>query len=141
MFCNLIRVDKIIKVLQYCGTLFTLSYSLQGHTTTTSQDKQQSQPPDQTKPFIDEDTGGMIAYQQCMIIDTHDGQYKDIIKAVPMEKAADSSTGDTATITSDVRKDIKVIQGYIERDPLKQLYSIHDDSKSQKIKTILLGQH
>ena len=70
-----------------------------------------------------------------------DSQYKDIIKAVAMEKAADSSTGDTATITSDVRKDIKVIQGYIERDPLKQLYSIHDDSKSQKIKTILLGQH
>ena len=81
----------------------------------------------------------MIAYQQCMIIDTHDGQYKDIIKAVPMEKAADSSTGDTATITSDVRKDIEVIQGYIERDPLKQLYSIHDDCKSQKSKQFYLN--
>jgi len=69
-----------------------------------------------------------------MIIDTHDSQYKNTIKAVPMEKAADSSTGDTATITSGVRKDIEVIQEYIERDPLKQLYSIHDDSKSQKSK-------
>ena len=81
----------------------------------------------------------MIAYQQCMIIDTHDGQYKDIIKTVAMEKVADSSTGDTATITSDVRKDIEVIQGYIERDALKQLYSIHDDSKSQKSKQFYLN--
>jgi len=81
----------------------------------------------------------MIAYQQCMIIDTHDGQYKDIIKAVPMEKAADSSTGDTAIITSYVRKDVEVIQGYIERDPLKQLYSIHDDSKDQKSKQFYLN--
>ena len=73
-----------------------------------------------------------------MIIDTHDSQYKDIAKAVPMKKAADSSTEDTATITSDVRKDIEVIQGYIERDPLTQLYYVHDDSKSQKSKQFYL---
>jgi len=86
----------------------------------------------------DEETGGIAAYLQCMIIDTRDGQYKDIIKAVPMDKAADSSTGDTVTITSDVRKDIEVIQGYIEQDPLKQLYSIHGDSKYQKSKQFYL---
>ena len=80
----------------------------------------------------------MTACLQCMIIDTHDGQYKDIIKAVPMEKVADSSTRDTATIRSDVRKDVEVIQGYIEQDPLKQLHSIHD-SKSQKSKEIYLN--
>ena len=80
----------------------------------------------------------MVAFAQCMIIDTHDSQYKDIIKAVPMEKAADSSTGDTTTITSDVRKDIEIIQGYIERDPLKKLYTIHDDSKSQQSKQYYL---
>jgi len=73
-----------------------------------------------------------------MIIDTHDGQYKDIIKAVPMEKVADSSTGDTATITSDTRKDVVVIQEYIERDPRKQLFSIHDDSNDQKSKQFYL---
>ena len=54
------------------------------------------------------------------------------MKAVPMEKAVDGSTRDTATITSNARKDIEVLQEYIELDPLKQLYSIHDDSKSQK---------
>jgi len=114
--------------------MYCISNSLQDHTTTTSQDKKQSKPqPDITKPFIDYDTGSMKAYSQCMIIDTHDGQHKDIIKAVPMEKAAD-----TATITSDVRKDIEVIQGYIERDPLKQLYSIHEDSKYQKSKQFYL---
>jgi len=119
----------------YC----TISNSLQSNTTAASKDKKKSKPPpDMTKPFIDDDTGSMIAYSQCMIIDTHDGQYKDIIKAVPMEKAADSSIGDTATITSGVRKDIEVIQGYIERDPLKQLYSMHDDSKYQKSKQFYL---
>ena len=73
----------------------------------------------------------MNAYHQCMIIDTSDGPNKDTIKAVPMEKAAVCLTGDTATITSDVRKDVDVIQGYIERDPLKQLFCVHDDSKFQ----------
>ena len=110
---------------------------LQDHKTTTSQDKQLSTPSDMTKPFIN-GHGNLVAYVQCMIIDTNDSQYKDIIKAVPMEKAADSSTGDTATITPDVRKYVEVIQGYIERDPLKQLYSIHDDSKSQKSKQFYL---
>ena len=75
-----------------------------------------------------------------MIIDTHDGQYKDTLKAVPMEKVADSSTGDTTTIRSDVRKDVEVIQGYIERDPLKQMYSIHDDSECQRSKQFYLDR-
>jgi len=112
-----------------------ISNSLQGYKTT-SQDKKQSKPPSViTKWFINDDNGSIKAYSQCMIIDTHDGQY---IKTVPMEKATDSSTGDTATITSDVRTDIEVIQGYIERDPLKQLYSIHEDFKYQKSKQFYL---
>ena len=118
----------------YC----TMSNSLQDYTTTTSQDKQQSKPPpDKTKPFIDED-GFLVGFLQCMIIDTCDGQYKDTIKAVPMEKAADNSTGGTTAITSNAIKDIEVIQGYIERDPRKQLFSMHDDSKSQRSKQFYL---
>ena len=120
--------------------LHYVSISLQNHTSITSQDKQQSQQQDQTKPFLHV-TGFIVGYLQCMIIDTHDGQYKDIIKAVPMEKVADSSTGDTATITSDTRKDVVVIQEYIERDPRKQLFSIHDDSNDQKSKQFYLKKN
>ncbi|XP_065903617.1 uncharacterized protein [Dysidea avara] len=99
------------------------------------EEKQESESLELAVPFSD-NNGDLMGSQQCMIIDTHNSQYKDIRKAVPMEKAADSS--DTASVTSDLRKDIEVIQGYIKRDPLKQLYSIHEDSKSQKSRQFYL---
>ena len=67
------------------------------------------------------ETGTVIGYLQCMIIDSNGGVYREGLKAVPTETTAQST-----------RKDIEHVQRYIRKDRRKELvFSLHDSPNFQ----------
>ena len=82
------------------------------------------------------ESGTMIGFLQCMIIQSYGGMYDDTVRAIPMEMPSQVLTNEgNYSVALYERETIEDIESYIKRDELKELsFSLYDAPNAQKSK-------